>query len=47
VRVIATNNNVTIVHGEAIQLQAGTDYQMVANEVKMFFRARDGILREL
>ncbi|MGE5537419.1 MAG: glycosyl hydrolase family 28-related protein [Gemmatimonas sp.] len=47
VRVIATNNNVTIVHSEAIQLQAGTDYQMVANEVKMFFRARDGVLREM
>ncbi|HTI87732.1 MAG TPA: glycosyl hydrolase family 28-related protein [Alphaproteobacteria bacterium] len=47
VRLIATNNNVTIVHSEAIQLQAGSDYQMVANEVKMFFRARDGVLREL
>ena len=46
VRLIATNNNVTIVHSDAIQLQAGTDYQMVANEVKTFFRSRDGVLRE-
>lgn len=47
VRVIATNNNVTIVHNESIQLQAGSDYQMVANEVKRFFRTRDGVLREV
>lgn len=47
VRVIATNNNVTIVHNEAIQLQAGGDYQMVANEIKKFFRTRDGVLREV
>jgi hypothetical protein len=47
VRLIATNNNVTIVHSDAIQLQAGTDYQMVTNEVKTFFRSRDGVLREV
>jgi hypothetical protein len=46
VRLIATNNNVTIVHSDVIQLLAGTDYQMVANEVKTFFRSRDGVLRE-
>ena len=42
-RLIATTNNVTIVHNDAIQLGAGTDYQMVANEVKLFFRSRDGV----
>jgi hypothetical protein len=47
VRLVATTNNVTIVHNDAIQLGAGTDYQMVANEVKMFFRSRDGVLREV
>lgn len=47
VRLIATNNNVTIVHSDVIQLLAGTDYQMVANEVKTFFRSRDGVLREM
>jgi hypothetical protein len=47
VRLIATNNNVTIVHSDVIQLQAGTDYQMVTNEVKGFFRSRDGVLREI
>lgn len=46
VRLIATTNNVTIVHNDAIQLSAGTDYQMVTNEVKLFFRSRDGVLRE-
>ena len=46
-RLIATTNNVTIVHNDAIQLGAGTDYQMVANEVKLFFRSRDGVLREM
>jgi hypothetical protein len=46
VRLIATNNNITIVHSDVIQLLAGTDYQMVANEVKTFFRSRDGVLRE-
>ena len=46
-RLIATTNNVTVVHNDAIQLGAGTDYQMVANEVKLFFRSRDGVLREM
>ena len=46
-RLIATTNNVTIVHNDAIQLGSGTDYQMVANEVKLFFRSRDGVLREM
>jgi hypothetical protein len=46
-RLIATTNNVTIVHNDAIQLGAGTDYQMVANEVKLFFRSRDGVLRKI
>lgn len=47
VRLVATTNNVTIVHNDDIQLGAGTDYQMVANEVKLFFRSRDGVLREV
>lgn len=46
-RLIATTNNVTIVHNDAIQLGSGSDYQMVANEVKLFFRSRDGVLREM
>jgi hypothetical protein len=47
VRLIATTNNVTIAHSDSIQLSAGTDYQMMANEVKLFFRGRDGVLREI
>ena len=47
VRIIATNNNVTIAHGGGIRLHANSDYAMRENEVKVFVRTRDGILREI
>ena len=47
IRIIATNNNVTIAHGGSISLHANSDYAMRENEVKLFMRTRDGILREI
>jgi len=47
IRIIATNNNATIAHGGDIKLHADSDYAMRENEVKLFMRTRDGILREI